>query len=84
MQKSADRRWHDWLGLNASAAVTLAAPLGALLWLAGDWVRTGAGPATLFTVAGVVGLVGAGSFYRRFGRESAGGGVQVAGGESAP
>lgn len=53
------------------AAVMLAAPVGAALWVAGESLRPGAGPVTLFTIAGLVGLVGAGIFYRRFGRAGA-------------
>lgn len=51
-----------------SAAVMLASPVGALLWIAGDRMHPGAGPMLTFTVAGVVGLIGALVFYVSFGR----------------
>lgn len=51
-----------------SAAVMWAAPVGAGLWILGDWLRPGLGPTVAFTAAGVIGLIGAGLFFARFGR----------------
>jgi len=51
-----------------SLAVMWASPVGAVLWIAGNHVRPGAGPLCTFGAAGVVGLIGAGLFFHRFGR----------------
>lgn len=51
-----------------SAAVMLASPIGAILWIAGDRMHPGAGPILTFTAAGAVGLIGAAVFYVTFGR----------------
>jgi MFS family permease len=62
------------VGLYWSArgfAVMLASPFGALLWIAGEHFRPGAGPMLTFSAAGAVGLVGAAIFYSKFGREDA-------------
>ncbi len=53
-----------------SAAVMFASPVGALAWIIGDVVRPGTGPLVTFGLAGVVGLIGAGAFFVRFGREA--------------
>jgi MFS family permease len=51
-----------------SVAVMWASPVGALLWIAGNHFRPGAGPLCTFTAAGVLGLIGAALFFQRFGR----------------
>lgn len=58
------------VGLYWSArgvCVMWAAPVGALCWIAGDRVHPGAGPGVAFSVAGILGLVGAVLFALRFG-----------------
>lgn len=50
-----------------SVAVMWASPVGALLWIAGERVRPGSGPAWTFLAAGTIGLVGAVLFFARFG-----------------
>jgi len=51
-----------------SLSVMWASPVGALLWIVGNRVSEGAGPAFTFLAAGVVGLIGAVMFFNRFGR----------------
>ncbi|MCK6457214.1 MAG: hypothetical protein L6Q92_11890 [Phycisphaerae bacterium] len=51
-----------------SVAVMAASPVGAGLWLLGEAVRPGSGPAFAFLTAGALGLAGAIGFYRYFGR----------------
>jgi len=51
-----------------SAAVMLASPVGALTWITAEHYRPSAGPVATFTLAGTIGLVGAGLFALRFGR----------------
>jgi MFS family permease len=51
-----------------SLAVMAASPVGAILWLIGDRMRTGLGPILMLGAAGLVGLLGAGYFFIRFGR----------------
>lgn len=51
-----------------SLAVMWASPVGALLWLAGNQIRPGLGPALTFICAGMIGLMGAALFFARFGR----------------
>jgi len=53
-----------------SAAVMLASPVGAALWIVGEHLRPGSGPALTFCAAGVIGLVGAGMFFAKFGTRS--------------
>ncbi|MEK6798463.1 MAG: MFS transporter [Planctomycetota bacterium] len=53
-----------------SLAVMWASPLGAILWIFGDRVRVGFGPPLAFGLAGLVGVLGAVSFYLRFGLRS--------------
>ncbi|OWY69826.1 hypothetical protein B7486_19490 [cyanobacterium TDX16] len=53
-----------------SVAVMLASPVGALAWIAGDRLIPGAGPIVTFSLAGAIGLFGAGAFYSRFGRDA--------------
>ncbi len=53
-----------------SLAVMWASPVGALFWIAGNQLRPGSGPQVTFTVAGLVGLVGAALFFLRFGRSA--------------
>lgn len=53
-----------------SVAVMFASPVGALLWIAGERYARGGGPMATFLTAGVVGLVGAAIFYRRFARRT--------------
>ncbi|RIK66782.1 MAG: hypothetical protein DCC65_08625 [Planctomycetota bacterium] len=55
-----------------SVAVMWASPVGALAWIAGDRIEPGAGPHVMFGLAGVVGLIGAGLFFVRFGRAPVG------------
>jgi len=50
-----------------SLAVMWASPVGAVLWIIGDYWRSGFGPILTFSVAGVVGLIGVIAFYTRFG-----------------
>jgi MFS family permease len=50
-----------------SVAVMWASPVGALLWLAGEWTQPGAGPKWTFLAAGIIGLIGAAMFFARFG-----------------
>ena len=50
-----------------SLAVMWASPVGAVLWLLGNHLRPGLGPAFTFLSAGLVGLLGAGLFFLRFG-----------------
>ena len=52
-------------------AVMLAAPVGALLWIAGERFRPGMGPMFTLYAAGAAGLVGAVIFYAKFGRDDA-------------
>lgn len=52
-----------------SAAVMLASPVGAVLWIMGDRWREGWGPVAAFGAAGVIGVVGAVMFFVRFGAE---------------
>lgn len=59
-----------------SLAVMWASPVGAVLWILGEWWSPGRGPMLAFGCAGAVGLIGAGMFFRRFGRD---GGVSSAG-----
>ncbi len=49
-------------------AVMWASPVGALLWLLGNYFRPGLGPVFTFLTAGLIGLLGAGLFFLRFGR----------------
>lgn len=51
-----------------SAAVMWASPVGALAWIVGDRISPGVGPLVTFALAGLVGLLGAGLFFSRFGR----------------
>ncbi|MFO0972930.1 MAG: hypothetical protein U1A27_05770 [Phycisphaerae bacterium] len=51
-------------------AVAGAAPVGALLWLAGERWHPGGGPYSTFMAAGCAGLAGAVLFYARFGRRA--------------
>jgi len=51
-----------------SASVMWAAPVGALLWIAGERIRPGAGPALTFLCASLLGFVGAAVFFIGFGR----------------
>jgi MFS family permease len=53
-----------------SVAVMLASPFGALAWIMGDAMRPGLGPLVTFWLAGLVGLVGAFAFFKRFGSPS--------------
>ena len=53
-----------------SLAVMWASPVGAILWLVGNHVRPGLGPAFTFLTAGLIGLLGAGVFFLRFGASS--------------
>lgn len=50
-----------------SAAVMWASPVGALLWILGEYWRPGTGPWLTFSAASVVGLIGAIGFFVRFG-----------------
>lgn len=52
------------------AAVMWAAPLGALLWIVGDYWRPGCGPIATFTAAGLIGLIGAVTFFAWFGEST--------------
>lgn len=54
-----------------SLAVMAASPIGALLWIVADRWQPGAGPHAVFASAGIVGIIGAGLFFRRFGRAAA-------------
>jgi len=51
-----------------SLAVMWASPVGALLWIVGDRLAPGSGPTVAFAGATLMGLIGVGMFYRRFGR----------------
>lgn len=51
-----------------SLAVMWASPVGAVLWILGERWSPGHGPILAFCSAGVLGLIGVGVFYRRFGR----------------
>lgn len=51
-----------------SLAVMWASPVGAVLWILGEWWSTGRGPILAFGSASLLGLVGVALFYRRFGR----------------
>ena len=55
-----------------SAAVMWASPVGAALWVLGDHWRAGAGPTLTFLGAGLLGLIGATTFFARFGRADPG------------
>ncbi len=55
-----------------SLAVMWASPVGAVLWIGGDFVRAGFGPILLFSVAGLAGLIGAAVFWIKFGRGAPG------------
>jgi len=50
-----------------SVAVMWASPVGALLWVLGNQLRPGLGPALAFLTAGFVGILGAALFFARFG-----------------
>jgi len=52
-----------------SIAVMWASPVGAILWLLGEYLRPGTGPAWTFLSAGVIGLIGAALFFARFGAD---------------
>ena len=52
-----------------SVAVMWASPVGALLWIAGERLRPGAGPLLAFSAAGVLGVIGVAAFFAHFGRE---------------
>jgi len=51
-----------------SLAVMLAPPIGAVLWIIGERIQSGAGPLVTFNAAGLIGLIGAAVFFLRFGR----------------
>lgn len=51
-----------------SLAVMWASPVGAVLWIAGDYWRQGFGPTLAFGAAGIAGLIGVIAFFTRFGR----------------
>ncbi len=51
-----------------SMAVMWASPVGAVLWVAGDYWRDGFGPILAFGTAGIAGLIGVIAFFTRFGR----------------
>ncbi len=51
-----------------SAAVMLAAPVGAGLWILGNNVKEGLGPTLSFSVATLLGVIGAFVFFARFGK----------------
>jgi len=52
-----------------SLAVMWASPVGAGLWILGDYYRSGFGPILAFSVAGLVGLIGVIAFSTRFGKQ---------------
>jgi hypothetical protein len=51
-----------------SAAVMLAAPVAAGLWILGNSLRPGLGPTLAFSTATLLGVIGAVAFFLRFGR----------------
>lgn len=51
-----------------SVAVMLAAPVGGVLWVLGNWLHSGLGPWMMFGAAGALGLIGTLWFYLRFAR----------------
>jgi len=51
-----------------SLAVMWASPVGAVLWVLGDYWRPGFGPTLAFSTAGIAGLIGVITFFTRFGR----------------
>lgn len=53
-----------------SLAVMWASPVGALLWIGGERLAPGSGPTFAFCGASLLGLIGVGFFYLRFGRAS--------------
>jgi len=56
---------------SARSVAVMPAPLaGGLLWVLGEWVHPGRGPALMLAASGVVGLLGATFFFRRFGGDT--------------
>ncbi len=53
-----------------SLAVMWASPVGAAIWVIGNRIRPGMGPIGTLAFAGLLGLVGSGLFFLRFGRGS--------------